>query len=167
MSPKQEGLWRTLKTKIDKVVIAVFGILLLVMALLYFNYETTVVSPELPVPKEHDLKDRTAESQDYQLLMRRTNPEFEFEESDYYVLGTFNMFDYQTVRDKETIDREADAKFGVAKTLRDEGDMQGALKRCNEVLLIRPSHIPAREMKAEIEKRLKEEKKEGGRAKAS
>ncbi|OPZ09188.1 MAG: hypothetical protein BWZ08_00622 [candidate division BRC1 bacterium ADurb.BinA292] len=69
-----------------------------------------------------------------------------FENSEYYPIATYNIFDPKTVQDAGALEQRANEKYNQAYIAYQQRNLAGALQYVNEALQIAPNHRAARQM---------------------
>ncbi|MFH0794273.1 MAG: hypothetical protein V2A74_09615 [bacterium] len=157
MKEKLLALWKKIKSNVDRSVLIFFCILFAMMALIYIH-EVTRPQPDWVEPTPVDLP-VLLPSSNYQKIMgfmakpESQSPELEKDET-YAIIGKFNMFDVKTVKDAETLEKEANEKMKTARKAFDEERYQEAKQLVNEVLVVLPSHLEANALKQQIAAKL-------------
>ena len=157
MKEKLVALWKKIKSNMDRSVLIFFCILFALMALIYMN-EINSTPPQIeeitpqPLPK-------LLPSANYDKIMSfmaaQATQNLELEKDDLYaIIGKFNMFDVKTVKDAETLEKEANEKMKTVRTAFAEGRYQEAKQLVNEVLTVVPSHLEANSLKQQIAEKL-------------
>ena len=151
------ALWKKIKSNMDRSVLILFCILFALMALIYMNEINSTPPPfeeitPQPLPK-------LLPSANYDKILgfmtAQAAQNLELEKDDTYaIIGKFNMFDVKTVKDAETLEKEANEKMKTARAAFAEGRYQEAKQLVNEVLSVVPSHLEANSLRQQIQEKL-------------
>ncbi|MBX7246052.1 MAG: hypothetical protein K1X53_11185 [Candidatus Sumerlaeaceae bacterium] len=146
MSEKSEQIVKKLKANLDRIVVIVMFGLLGVLIWLWFSEQsgtigtgggnTTLLQLKDPLPTNPDYKTYKA--------LKETTDIAKFDK--IQEVRTYNMFDFKDVKRKETLEREANAKFTSAQAAAEGGRTDEAIRLLTEILANLPSHQKAREL---------------------
>jgi hypothetical protein len=131
--------------------------------------EGELANPQAPEINKVSLERKlTVDSETYHRVRRLIEPRESFEESDYWVLAKFNMFDPRLAQSHEQVTQQANQLYGEAARIneqakaalragnrtRAERSLRDALKAVNDALDRQPSHAQAQKLKVEIQGQL-------------
>lgn len=153
------NLWRHIEANLRVTVFSVFGILLLLVFVVY--------AMESGAPPAETFAS-TGQGQGQPPPMAVVDPAAEVIQKDLYgekppiesspiaPLITNNMFDVRAIQNAIAQDQQANRRYEIALRLYNERKYREALDACNEVLAIRSAHFPAQQLKTTIEAKLRE-----------
>lgn len=153
LDPKQiqQAIVDTLGKNLKKVFMIALGALLLVRLLMFLNEQT--LRPSVQVgPKPYDLKPViTEESESYAQVQALLTEWPEFDDTEYFVLARFNMFDPAVALDAPQLERRATEKYQQSVEAQNRGDLDESLRLVNEALEILPSFRKAQQQRLIVE----------------
>lgn len=150
MSEKLQAFFRFLEARI-RIVAWVVGVLLLGAVMYLKSSEAPTPPPSggggsTPWPPQDD----AAEAKRIQgAVMAEVKP---VEQSDYGYLISNSMFNVKSVRNAVEQEAQANERYEEAQRLFRERNYQSAMTAVDDVLRLRPTHLPARQLKESLEK---------------
>lgn len=153
MQEKLNLLWQQILANLRIIIFVVFAIMLGFVVYLQISespdVQGSVASAAGDVEQPEDYGDSD------EVLSERLLGENEpIERSRYAYLIRDSMFNVKAIQDAIKQESEANEKFQEALRARGQGNLEGALELCNEALTIRPQHLRARQLRAELRQEL-------------
>jgi hypothetical protein len=145
VNEKTEQYIRYAKTHVDRIVVGVMFALLCAMIWLWMR-EQTSTGEGASEPKVVNLTDSVAANPNYKVLTAMTSHADITSSPLIDQIRKYNMFDYKSVKQKEAIEREANAKFAQAKEAADRGQVEEAQRLLKDILASFPTHQKANDL---------------------
>lgn len=142
------------RNKVNQLFLMGMGVLL-GLRLLLFMMDAGFNAPPRVEPTATEITPTLKlDSPDYQRVLQLTRPLPDFPDSEFMVLGQYNMFDPKLVQQQAEIERRANEKFEEALISFRQGRLPEARTAVDEALGMQPSNARAKELRQQILKQL-------------
>ncbi len=130
------------------------GVLVVLLGVVYYLKSNENFVPPKSTPPSEVKPDPILPVRELDLALERLNPPPPLEKTRVGVVKQFDMFDVQVVEDTKAREQKANQMYAEAQALAAQGKIKEALDRTEDIFKVYPPHIQAKELRAELQKKL-------------